>query len=79
MKWLEKLVLTKTLADDPEPFVPMDIGKMWFVLEPGGKDETGSGLSWNRPTTYEAAFRECARQKDRIYVLPRDSDALQSL
>jgi len=67
MKWLRKLVLTETL----EQRAPDT--KMWFVCTKTGKDETGSGLDPDRPTTYDAALREAAKQKDVVYVLPRDN------
>lgn len=79
MKWLEKLVLTTTLdpddtikheADSDKDTIKRWMGTTWFVASEG-IDETGSGLSWERPTTWDAAMREAAHTEDRIHIAKR--------
>ena len=74
MKWLRGLVLTETLEQPPQ------FSRVWYVCYKTGKDETGSGLSIDRPTTFDAALREAAQSGEIVFTLPKEKpNALQSI
>jgi hypothetical protein len=94
MKWLRVLVLTETSDSSLKiekwcefcedygcdiDHYPESHGTTWYVCHEKGKDETGSGLSVDRPTTYIAALREAAPSGDVIYIIRDKSNAIQSI
>ena len=56
---------------DPLPEPPPSNGLTFFVDLKNGKDLPDHGLSWDKPTTYDAAIRrieERAEKADRVFL-----------